>query len=61
MSDSAQCEWSHDDYSSKVENLPQAPSPPAGSAPLASLSPQAGEGSTANPEQQLLFGDEGAK
>lgn len=56
------CEWGHDDYSLKVENLPQAaPSPPSGFAPLTSLSPQAREGSTANPEQQLLFGDEGAK
>jgi adenine-specific DNA-methyltransferase len=23
------CEWGHDDYSLKVENLPQAPKPPA--------------------------------
>ncbi|MGH7976686.1 MAG: site-specific DNA-methyltransferase, partial [Limisphaerales bacterium] len=24
----SRCEWGHDDYSLKVENLPQAPPPP---------------------------------
>ena len=33
------CEWGHDDYSLRIENLPQAPHP----SPL----PQAGEGTTA--------------
>jgi len=25
----SRCEWGHDDYSLKVENLPKAPEPPA--------------------------------
>ena len=42
----SRCEWGHDDYSLRVENLPAAPSPPA---PL----PQAGEGRSM-PGQQAL-------
>ena len=38
----SRCEWGHDDYSLQVENLPQAPSPPA---PL----PLAGEGRKSKP------------
>ncbi|BBJ23101.1 site-specific DNA-methyltransferase [Candidatus Nitrotoga sp. AM1P] len=46
----SRCEWGHDDYSLRVENLPKAPpSLPAGFAPLASLSPQAGEGRKSRP------------
>jgi adenine-specific DNA-methyltransferase len=47
------CEWSHDDYSLKVENLPSAlpravePESPTPSAPSAS------------PDQPSLFGEEG--
>jgi len=48
----SRCEWGHDDYSLKVENLPQAPpSPPA---PL----PE-GEGRKGVPRQASLFGEEG--
>ena len=31
------CEWGHDDYSLKVENLPQAPKPAKMIAPQGSL------------------------
>ncbi len=44
----SRCEWGHDDYSLRVENLPQAPSPPA---PL----PQAGEGRNLSGQQALEF------
>ena len=48
----SRCEWGHDDYSLKVENLPAAPpSPPA---PL----PE-GEGRKGGPRQASLFGEEG--
>jgi adenine-specific DNA-methyltransferase len=48
----SRCEWGHDDYSLKVENLPQAPpSPPA---PLPD-----GEGRKGVPRQASLFGEEG--
>jgi adenine-specific DNA-methyltransferase len=40
------CEWGHDDYSLKVENLPQAPAAPP---------------KTDKRGQQSLFGEEGAK
>jgi adenine-specific DNA-methyltransferase len=54
----SRCEWGHDDYSLRVENLPAAPSPPA---PL----PPAGEGTKAkgrgvSAAQGGLF-DEGGK
>ncbi|MDR2710940.1 MAG: site-specific DNA-methyltransferase [Burkholderiales bacterium] len=58
----ARCEWGHDDYSLNVANLPMAePSPPAGSAPLAALSPLAGEGRKAGRSAPTpdLFGDAG--
>ena len=40
----ARCEWGHDDYSLKVENLPQAPPKPA---------------KPASPDQPSLFEVEG--
>lgn len=46
------CEWGHDDYSLKVENLPEAPAVSAdGHSP-------AGRGRTTNPGQQGLFDEE---
>jgi adenine-specific DNA-methyltransferase len=42
----SRCEWGHDDYSLKVENLPQAPPPPP---------------KTDKRGQQSLFGEEGMK
>ncbi len=42
----SRCEWGHDDYSLKVENLPQAPAPPP---------------KTDKHGQQSLFGEEAAK
>jgi adenine-specific DNA-methyltransferase len=42
----SRCEWGHDDYSLKVENLPQAPTPPP---------------KTDKRGQQSLFGEEEAK
>jgi adenine-specific DNA-methyltransferase len=42
----SRCEWGHDDYSLKVENLPKAPPPP----------PKVGKGG-----QQSLFGEEVGK
>ncbi|MGB4781803.1 site-specific DNA-methyltransferase [Candidatus Methylomirabilis sp.] len=47
----SRCEWGHDDYSLRVENLPEAPSSPP--APL----PRAGEGRMM-PGQQGLFDGE---
>ncbi len=47
----SRCEWGHDDYSLRVENLPQAPPSPPSSLP------RAGKGSSA-PGQQGLFDGE---
>lgn len=54
----SRCEWGHDDYSLKVENLPQAPpSPPAPFMPDRVL-PE-GEGRKGGSRQASLFGEEG--
>ena len=50
----ARCEWGHDDYSLKVENLPQKPA-----ALSPDPSPAGGRGENAG--QQSLFGGEGEK
>ena len=50
----SRCEWGHDDYSLRVENLPAAPEPSPPAPP-----PLAGEGGNA-PGQQTLFGEDGA-
>lgn len=46
------CEWSHDDYSLNVENLPQAPQTSVSAAP-----PSTSSGRTVNVNQAGLFGD----
>jgi len=48
----SRCEWGHDDYSLKVENLPQAPPSPPPPLPE-------GEGRKGGSKQALLFGEEG--
>jgi adenine-specific DNA-methyltransferase len=50
----SRCEWGHDDYSLRVENLPEAPA-----ALSPSPSPASGRGE--NVGQQALFGEEGGK
>lgn len=46
------CEWGHDDYSLKVENLPEAP-------PVSAAAPSpAGRGKRTNPGQHGLFDEE---
>lgn len=49
----SRCEWGHDDYSLKVENLPAAPPPPP-SLPLE----DAGKSGKRRPRQASLFGEE---
>ena len=51
----SRCEWGHDDYSLRVENLPQAPD----DLPPSQPSPVKGEGVEGKLGQQALFGDEG--
>ena len=46
------CEWSHDDYSLNVENLPQAPK-----EELSTAAPSIGAGRAVNANQPGLFGD----
>lgn len=46
------CEWSHDDYSLNVENLPQAPK-----VELSTAAPSTGSGRTVSANQPGLFGD----
>ena len=48
----SRCEWGHDDYSLKVENLPQAPPSPLSPLPE-------GEGRKGGSRQASLFGEEG--
>ncbi len=50
----SRCEWGHDDYSLRVENLPAAPEPPSPPAPP----PLAGEGRRAPGQQSLFDGGE---
>lgn len=47
------CEWSHDDYSLNVENLPQAPK-----EELSAATPSTGSGRTVNVNQVGLFGED---
>ena len=50
------CEWGHDDYSLKVENLPEAP--PVSKDALTPALSQGGErGQKVNPGQASLFGE----
>jgi len=51
----SRCEWGHDDYSLRVENLPKAPD----DLPPSQPSPLKGEGVEGKSGQQVLFGDEG--
>ena len=46
------CEWSHDDYSLNVENLPQAPK-----EAISAAAPSTGSGRTVNVNQVGLFGE----
>ena len=48
----SRCEWGHDDYSLKIENLPAAP-PPSSLASKDEANPQPGR-----PKQGLLFGED---
>lgn len=48
----SRCEWGHDDYSLRVENLPKAPPAPPPELPL-----KRGQADK-NPDQQALFGEE---
>lgn len=50
----SRCEWGHDDYSLRVENLPAAPEVPSPPAPP----PLAGEGRRAPGQQSLFDGGE---
>ncbi len=55
----SRCEWGHDDYSLRVENLPKAP--PVVESPLSPTLSREGRGSKAEAAgQQGLFGDEPA-
>ena len=61
----SRCEWGHDDYSLRVENLPKAPpSPQDALTPALSRREREqtaeGEGGS-SPGQQALFADEGEK
>ena len=49
----SRCEWGHDDYSLKVENLPEAPPPPP-TLPLE----EAGKAGKRRPRQASLFGED---
>ena len=49
----SRCEWGHDDYSLRVENLPAAPENPSPPAPP----PLAGEGRKAADQQDLFDGE----
>ena len=51
----ARCEWGHDDYSLKVENLPEAP--PVAQDALTPAPYQRERAHKANPGQAPLFGE----
>jgi len=55
----SRCEWGHDDYSLRVENLPKAPLPEGKGEEVGAPRTPAGVGSAAT-GQQSLFGTEGS-